>query len=167
MRENPNERDEDKRTGNSRLPCRPQTNTNKWLQGGKTHIECPWKLQRQIQVNGQKRHRRKGKERNIIGEKDKKREVETTKWNRFPRRAQIRGYSQETNTQNAHGSKYRWVTEAKKKRKGTLREEITMKETRTRERGTPDCPEGHKQIQTSGCREEKHTQNARGNTHLD
>ena len=29
-----------------------------------------------------------------------------------------------------------------------------MKETRTRERGTPDCPEGHKQIQTSGCREE-------------
>ena len=37
-----------------------------------------------------------------------------------------------------------------------------MKETRTRERGTPHCPAGHKQKQTSGCREEKHTQDARG-----
>ena len=62
--------------------------------------DCPasHKQIQQVAVGRQKRHRRKGKERNIIGEKDNKREVETTKWNRFPRRAQIRGYSPETNT---------------------------------------------------------------------
>ena len=41
---------------------------------------------------------RKGKERNIIGEKDKKREEDTRKGNRFPHRAQTRGYSGERNT---------------------------------------------------------------------
>ena len=38
---------------------------------------------------------RKRKERNIIGEKDKRREEDTRKGNRFPRRAQTRGYSGE------------------------------------------------------------------------
>jgi len=40
---------------------------------------------------------RKGKERNIIGEKDKRREEDTIKRNRFPHRAQTRGYSGERN----------------------------------------------------------------------
>ena len=54
---------------------------------------------------GKKRKERKGKgregegkERNIIGEKDKKREEDTRKGNRFPHRAQTRGYSGERNT---------------------------------------------------------------------
>ena len=40
----------------------------------------------------------KEKERNIIGEKDKRREEDTIKRNRFPHRAQTRGYSGERNT---------------------------------------------------------------------
>ena len=43
-------------------------------------------------------HRRKGKERNIIGEKDKRREEDTRKGNRFPHRAQTHGYSEEKHT---------------------------------------------------------------------
>ena len=41
---------------------------------------------------------RKRKERNVIGEKDKRREEDTRKRNRFPHRAQTRGYSGERNT---------------------------------------------------------------------
>ena len=40
----------------------------------------------------------KEKERNIIGEKDKRREEDTIKRNRFPHRAQTRGYSGGRNT---------------------------------------------------------------------
>ena len=40
----------------------------------------------------------KEKERNIIGEKDKRREEDTIKRNRFPHRAQTRGYSGERHT---------------------------------------------------------------------
>ena len=41
---------------------------------------------------------RKRKERNIIGEEDKRREEDTRKRNRFPHRAQTRGYSGEKHT---------------------------------------------------------------------
>ena len=41
---------------------------------------------------------RKRKERNLIGEKDKRREEDTRKRNRFPHRAQTRGYSGERHT---------------------------------------------------------------------
>ena len=41
---------------------------------------------------------RKRKERNIIGEKDKRMEEDTRKGNRFPHRAQTRGYSGERHT---------------------------------------------------------------------
>ena len=44
-----------------------------------------------------KEKERKRKERKIIGEKDKRREEDTRKGNRFPHRAQTRGYSGERN----------------------------------------------------------------------
>jgi len=48
---------------------------------------------------GKQGHRRKGKEtkgkEHLLGEKDKRREEDTRKRNRFPRRAQTRGYSGE------------------------------------------------------------------------
>ena len=45
-----------------------------------------------------KEKERKRKERKIIGEKDKRREEDTRKRNRFPHRGQTRGYSGERNT---------------------------------------------------------------------
>jgi len=53
---------------------------------------------RSMGKKGIKEKERKRKERNIIGEKDKRREKDTIKRNRFPHRAQTRGYSVERNT---------------------------------------------------------------------
>ena len=53
---------------------------------------------RSMGKQGMKEKERKLKERNIIGEKDKKSEEDRIKRNRFPHRAQTRGYSGERNT---------------------------------------------------------------------
>ena len=53
---------------------------------------------RSMGKQGMKEKERKRKERNIIGEEDKKSEEDTIRRNRFPHRAQTRGYSGERNT---------------------------------------------------------------------
>ena len=53
---------------------------------------------RSMVKQGIKEKERKPKERNIIGEKNKRMEEDTIKGNRFPHRAQTRGYSGEKHT---------------------------------------------------------------------
>ena len=53
---------------------------------------------RSMGKQGMKEKEKKRKERNIIGEEDKKSEEDTIRRNRFPHRAQTRGYSGERNT---------------------------------------------------------------------
>ena len=57
-----------------------------------------YKRIRSMGKQGIEEKERKRKERNVIGEKDKRMEEDTRKRNRFPHRAQTRGYSGERNT---------------------------------------------------------------------
>ena len=74
--------------GTHRMPMETTAEYSRFRSMGKKGIE----------ERERKGKERKGKERNIIGEKDKKSEGDTIKRNRFPHRAQTRGYSGERNT---------------------------------------------------------------------
>ena len=78
--------------GTHRMPMETTAEYSRFRSMGKKGIE---EKERNKERKGKER---KGKERNIIGEKDKKREEDTRKGNRFPHRAQTRGYSGERNT---------------------------------------------------------------------
>ena len=78
--------------GTHRMPMETSAEYSRFRSMGKKGIE------EKERTGKKERKGRKGKERNIIGEKDKKREEDTRKGNRFPHRAQTRGYSGERNT---------------------------------------------------------------------
>ena len=71
--------------GTHRMPMETTAEYSKFRSMGKQGIK-------------EKEKERKRKERNIIGEKEKRREEDTIKRNRIPHRAQTRGYSGERNT---------------------------------------------------------------------
>ena len=99
IREKDKRREEDTRKGNNS----PTGHKHVAIVGKGTHRmpmvrTAEYRRIRSMGKQGIEEKGRKRKERNVIGEKDKKMEEDTTKRNRFPHRAQTRGYRREKRT---------------------------------------------------------------------